>query len=108
MKIAILFDENEKLHSTSWSIAWEEYCQVNNISYQVVNPYLNNVIKKLLEFDIILWHYSNYSFKDMLMARNVLLTLEDRGKKVFPSKRIYWKVLMRLSRNHTTITTWIP
>jgi glutathione synthase/RimK-type ligase-like ATP-grasp enzyme len=90
MKIAILFDENEKLHSTSWSIAWEEYCQVNNISYQVVNPYLNNVIKKLLEFDIILWHYSNYSFKDMLMARNVLLTLEDRGKKVFPSFKDAW------------------
>ncbi len=90
MKIAILFDENEKLHSTSWSIPWEEYCQRNNISYQVVNPYLNNVIKKLLEFDIILWHYSNYSFKDMLMARNVLLTLEDRGKKVFPAFKDAW------------------
>ncbi|MEY8861417.1 RimK family alpha-L-glutamate ligase [Tenacibaculum singaporense] len=90
MKIAILYDVNERLHTTNWSLAWEEYCKKNNIAYQIVNPYKIEVVKTLLKFDIILWHYSNYSFKDMLMAKNVLNTLEDRGKKVFPSFKDAW------------------
>lgn len=90
MKIAILFDKNEKLHSTNWSLAWEEYCKENNIYYKIVNPYKVGVISELMDFDIILWHYSNYSFKDMLMAKNILFTMEEHGKKVFPSFKDAW------------------
>lgn len=90
MKIAILLDKNEKLHSTNWSIAWVEYCKENKLNYEIINPYKIGVVMQLLDFDIILWHYSNYSFKDMLMAKNVLNTLEDRGKKVFPSFKDAW------------------
>jgi len=90
MKIAILFDKNEKLHSTNWSIPWIEYCKENKLNHEIVNPYKNGVIQKLLEFDIVLWHYSNYSFKDMLMAKNILFTLEEHGKKVFPSFKDAW------------------
>jgi glutathione synthase/RimK-type ligase-like ATP-grasp enzyme len=90
MKIAILFDENEKMHSTSWSKPWVEYCKESKLDHEIVNPYKNGVIKKLMEFDVILWHYSNYSFKDMLMAKNILFTLEEHGKKVFPSFKDAW------------------
>lgn len=90
MKIAILFDQNEKLHSTNWSHAWVDYCEKNKLNYEIINPYKNGVIPQLMGFDLILWHYSNYSFKDMLIAKNILFTLEDRGKKVFPSFRDAW------------------
>lgn len=90
MKIAILYDKQEKLHTTNWSLAWQEYCETNNIFYKVVNPYKIGVINQLMDFDIILWHYSNYSFKDMLMAKNILFTLENQGKKVFPSSKDAW------------------
>lgn len=90
MKVAILYDKGEKLHTTNWSLSWIEYCQVNNIDYKIINPYKIGVIVELMNFDIILWHYSNYSYKDMLMAKNILLTLEDRGKKVFPSFKDAW------------------
>lgn len=90
MKIAILFDKNEKLHSTNWSLAWVEYCKENKLNYEIVNPYNNGVVSKLMNFDIILWHYSNYSHKDMLMAKNILFTLEEQGKKVFPSFKDAW------------------
>ena len=90
MRIAILYDEQEKLHSTNWSLVWKEYCEENNIFYKIINPYKIGVINKLMDFDIILWHYSNYSFKDMLMAKNILNTLEDQGKKVFPSFKDAW------------------
>jgi glutathione synthase/RimK-type ligase-like ATP-grasp enzyme len=90
MKIAILYDKNDKLHSTNWSIPWVEYCKENKLDHEIVNPYENEVIKKLMEFDIVLWHYSNYSFKDMLMAKNILFTMEEHGKKVFPSFKDAW------------------
>lgn len=90
MKISILFDQGDKMHSTNWSLAWVAYCESNNIDYEIVNPYKNGVIKKLMGFDIILWHYSNYSFKDMLIAKNILFTLEENGKKVFPSFKDAW------------------
>src|SRR5690606_16083154 len=90
MKIAILYDKNDKLHSTNWSIAWVNYCKENKLNYEIINPYKNGIITKLMGFDIILWHYSNYSFKDMLMAKNILFTLEDHGKKVFPSFKDAW------------------
>lgn len=90
MRIAILYNEQEKLHSTNWSLAWQKYCEENSIFYKVINPYKIGVINELMKFDIILWHYSNYSFKDMLMAKNILFTLEDQGKKVFPSFKDAW------------------
>ncbi|WP_298999892.1 hypothetical protein [uncultured Tenacibaculum sp.] len=90
MKVAILFDKSEKLHTTNWSMAWIEYCKNNNIDYEIVNPYKNEVLAKLISFDIVLWHYSNYSFKDMLMAKNILFSLEEQGIQVFPSFKDCW------------------
>ncbi|MFV0138519.1 hypothetical protein OBK00_01240 [Empedobacter falsenii] len=89
-KIAILCDSSEKLHSTNWSLQWSVYCNDNNLCYELINPYKLNIIKDLMSFDVILWHFSNYSFKDMLMAKNILNTLEYHGKKVFPSFRDAW------------------
>lgn len=90
MKVAILFDKSKKAHSTSWSGPWVEYCQQNNIDFEVVNPYQIAVIDYLMTFDIILWHFSNYSHVDMLMAKNILFTLESSGKNVFPSIKDAW------------------
>ena len=90
MKIAILYDHAERQHSTSWSFPWEQYCKDNQLDYSIVNPYELGVIKILMKYDIILWHYSNYSYKDMLMARNLLETLEFHGKKVFPGREDSW------------------
>ena len=90
MKIAILFDESKKQHSTTWSYPWINYCKLHNLDFEVVNPYEIGVINYLIKFDVILWHFSNYSHTDMLMARNVLFTMENFGKKVFPSVRDSW------------------
>ncbi|MFJ1261391.1 RimK family alpha-L-glutamate ligase [Capnocytophaga canis] len=90
MKIAILYDKNEKQHTTSWSVIWKAYCDQNGLQYTIINPYKNGVIEELLDYDIILWHYSNYIHKDLLMAKNILNTLEFHGKKVFPSFNDAW------------------
>src|SRR5690606_6790514 len=64
--------------------------QQTNIDFEVVNPYQIAVIDYLMTFDIILWHFSNYSHVDMLMAKNILFTLESSGKNVFPSIKDAW------------------
>jgi len=108
MKVAILFNEAEKLHSTNWSLSWVEYCKNNKIEWKVVNPFKIGVIDELLDFDIILWHYSNYSFKDMLMARNILFTLEDRGKLVFPAFKDAWHYDDKLAETYLLESVGAP
>lgn len=100
MKIAILYNKSEKLHSTNWSLEWEDYCKKNNLEYSVINPYEIGVVLILMQFDIVLWHYSNYSFKDMLMAKNILNTLAFHGKKVFPSFNDAWHFDDKLSETY--------
>lgn len=90
MKISILADRSQKIHSTSWTNAWEEYCKENKLKYEIINPYQIGIIEKLMASDIILWHFSNYKYEDMLMARDILYTMETTGKKVFPSFRDAW------------------
>lgn len=90
MKVAILFDESDKIHSTNWSKPWIEFCEINNLEFGVINPFQNNVNALLVNYDIVLWHFSNYSFKDMLIAKNILFTMEKLGKKVFPSIDDAW------------------
>lgn len=53
-----------------------------------------------MDFDVILWHYSNYSFKDMLMARNLLYTLGNKAKKVFPSFKGAWHFEDKLAETY--------
>lgn len=100
MKVAILYQKSEKLHSTNWSVEWEEYCKFNNLEYHIVNPYEIGVIAILMRFDIVLWHYSNYSFKDMLIAKNILNTLEFHGKKIFPTFNDAWHYDDKLSETY--------
>ena len=76
MRVAILYDKNEAMHSTNWSLVWEKYCKESGIDFAVFNPYEIGIINILMDYDIILWHYSNYSFKDMLIAKNILNTLK--------------------------------
>lgn len=90
MKIAILFDKSKKAHSSNWSFSWIEYCEVNNVDFEIVNPYNIGVVNYLLDFDIILWHFSHYVHTDVLMAKNILFTLETSGKNVFPSIKDSW------------------
>lgn len=90
MKIALLQDINIKLHSSNWFIPWEKYCKENNIEFSVINPYKHNVIKELATFDVVLWHFSGYVYKDMLIAKDILFSAKKMGKRVFPDFDDCW------------------
>lgn len=90
MKIAIHENINIFNHSSSWTGEWIRYCQENNIPYEVVDCYDNNILEKLKPFDVLLWHFSHYSLQDMMFARSILTCVKSLGLHVFPDFDTSW------------------
>ncbi len=77
-------------HSTSWSIPWEEYLKENNIQYEKVDLFAVNAIEILRNYDVLLWHFGQYGWTDMLEARSILYSAKMMGLKVFPDYEDAW------------------
>ncbi|MCH5213856.1 MAG: hypothetical protein J1E97_01585 [Muribaculaceae bacterium] len=91
MRVLIQGDKSQKMHSTSWVRPWEEYCIENNIDYQIINLYeVEDIVETLKEFDVLLYHFGQYNFRDMLMARHIFYTASILGLKTFPNFDDAW------------------
>lgn len=88
--ICIIKDDFYEKHSTSWASQWIEYCQEHNIRYSLVDWKVADAFKVMLGSDIVLWHFSHYSQKEMLFARSILNSLEKSGCRVFPGYDDSW------------------
>ena len=69
---------------------WIEYCQKNNIPYKLVNCYDNDIVSQLKECKALMWHYHQASSKDVVMAKQLLFSLEQSGMNVFPDFNTAW------------------
>lgn len=69
----------------SFSDYWIEYCKAHNIAYKIVDAYSNDIIQQLTDCDAFMWHHHHAIHKDSMMARNLLITLQNAGKIVFPN-----------------------
>jgi len=90
MKIAICQKQSKHHHSTNWTFPWVEYCINHKLTYEIIDLYQLNAIDKLRSFDCLLWHFSNYSFADMLEARSILYSVKSMGLKIFPDFNDAW------------------
>jgi glutathione synthase/RimK-type ligase-like ATP-grasp enzyme len=90
MKIAIHQNKKKFDHSTGWDRVWIKYCKENQISYEIVDCFQLDIINRLKGFDCLLWHFSNYSYSDMLFARSILYSAKQMGLKVFPDFNEAW------------------
>ncbi len=81
-----------KLHSTSWVYPWIEYLQLNKIEYVEIDITKCNPIDIIQDYDVFLWHFSQYNYIDMLEARNIIysLKLKNPNLKVFPDFNDAW------------------
>lgn len=84
MKIAIHH------RSGSFSHRWIKYCEKNAIEFKLVNAFDNNIIEQLADCDALLWHHHHAHFKDSIVAKKILYTLEHAGIKVFPDFKTGW------------------
>jgi len=68
-----------------FSDRWIEYCQKNQIEYQLVDCYQNDIIEVMRDFDILLWSWNLSHFESLQFARELIFSLETMGKIVFPN-----------------------
>lgn len=84
MKIAIHHREG------SFSTNWIEYCKNNNILFKIVNGYDTDIIEKIEDCDAFMWHHNHVDNRDALIAKQILFSIEQSGKKVFPDFKTSW------------------
>lgn len=90
MKIAIVYNSKNTIHSGSWTIPWKEYCDDNHLEYELVDENKQNLIESLLGFDLVLWHFSGFNYAHMMFSRSILYSLQSSGVLVFPGYNEAW------------------
>lgn len=76
--------------SIGFSERWITYCQENDIPYKIVNAYDSDIIDQVVGCAFFMWHISHFSYKDMLIARQVLYSLQSIGVRVYPDFNTAW------------------
>ena len=89
-RIAIHQNKKKFDHTSLWNDSWINYCEEKQIQYEIVDCYQSDIIGQLKKFDCLLWHFSNYSYSDMLFARSILYSAKQMGLKVFPDFNDSW------------------
>lgn len=84
----------------SFSEPWIKYCQENGIPFKVVNCFENNIIQQLAGCDALFWHHSHADYKDILLAKPLLFSLEQAGFKVFPDFNTNWHFDNKLAQKY--------
>lgn len=90
MKVAICRNSKAIIHSTSWVFPWEEFCKDNMIDYELIDLLHCNAIVELQRFDVLLWHFEQYRYAEMMEARSILYSAKSMGLKVFPDFNDAW------------------
>jgi glutathione synthase/RimK-type ligase-like ATP-grasp enzyme len=63
---------------------WVDYLTINNIEFNFVDCYSNNIIKDMKEYDILLWSWNLSEFESLNFAKELIYSLEKMNKIVFP------------------------
>jgi glutathione synthase/RimK-type ligase-like ATP-grasp enzyme len=74
----------------SYSDKWIEYCDKYGVNYRLVDCYSSNIIEELRGCDALMWHWQHTDYKSQLFARQLILSLEKMGFKVYPNANSCW------------------
>lgn len=84
----------------SFSDRWIPYCEKNNISFKIVNCYDSDIIFQLKDCNGLMWHWDLNDYKAALFARQLTLTIERIGIKVFPDLNTGWHYEDKLGQKY--------
>jgi len=85
MKIAVHHTE-----VGGFSERWISYLKEINAVFKIVNCYDSNIVEQLNDCQVLMWHFSHLHPKDTLFAKQLLMSLEQSGLKVFPNTKTMW------------------
>lgn len=74
----------------SFSDGWMDYCRHNGIPFIELSPYDNDIIRKISDCDAVLWHHHHSNKKDQIFAKQLLFSIQQSGKLVFPDFNSGW------------------
>jgi glutathione synthase/RimK-type ligase-like ATP-grasp enzyme len=77
-------------HQNGFSDRWIKYCEEKGIAYKIVSCYDSDIIQQLDDCDALMWNWNQTNYRAALMARQLTISLEMRGKKVFPDCATSW------------------
>lgn len=86
MKIAIHQDKG----SWSFSNDWIRYCEEKGYDYKVVNAFDTDIVEQVKDCEIFMWHHNHMIHRDRLVAKQILYSLQQAGKTVFPDFNTGW------------------
>lgn len=84
MKIGIHHTKN------SFSDRWIAYCEEKQISYKLVDCYRSDIVEQLSDCAALMWHFNHKDSKDSKFAKQLLFSLQNAGKRVFPDFDTVW------------------
>lgn len=90
MKVLVNHDPNKPIHSASWTIGWVNFCKENGIEVDMLDLLQTDAIAVLKDYDVLLWHFGNYRYHEMLEARSILYSAKKMGMDVFPDFSEAW------------------
>ncbi len=98
------------IHHTngSFSDRWIKYCSENAISFKAVNCHRSDIVDQLSDCDALMWHHSQNNPKDLLIAKQVLFSVEQSGKVAFPDFKTNWHFDDKLGQKYLLKSLKIP
>ena len=92
----------------SYSEGWIDYCKENGISYKIIDAYHTDIVKHLEDCDAFMWHHQHVSPTDTLFAKQLLFSLEQAGKVVFPNTLSTWHFDDKLGQKYLLEALKLP
>ncbi|XZE20403.1 ATP-grasp domain-containing protein [Pirellulaceae bacterium SH449] len=74
----------------SFSDTWIEYCEEHRIPFKRVDAFASDIICQLSECKGFMWHWHHNDSAAQLFARQLTVSLENMGIKVFPNSNTSW------------------
>ena len=74
----------------SFSDRWISYSQEKKIAFKLVNCYDSDIVEQLGDCNGLMWHWNQNDYKAALFARQLTISLENKGIKVFPDVNSAW------------------
>lgn len=106
MKIAIA--KSDSGYDKKPSEGWQQYCNNNNIPFFLVDPYASDLVSQIQDCDAFLWYIYHTDYRDMLFAKQLLVSLQLSGKKVFPNAFSVWHFDDKLGQKYIFEALGVP
>lgn len=92
----------------SFSDEWLKYCEKEGISYELVDPYRSDLIAKIRDGAVFLWHWRHDSYKDQIFARQLFSALESSSILTYPNIQTCWHFDDKLAQKYLFEITDLP